>query len=90
MFIFRAIFWILVAFVVLAPGADLGRTANTIKSEALATGRQVVVDQLSQIVCSSNCAGGLRPGAAIPSFDLTMQDSSKPVPLPRPRPARMG
>jgi hypothetical protein len=97
MFLLRSAFWLVVAFVVIAPkDVDLGARANDYTQQALAAGQRVVVSQILASDCTSfDCFGtkafvaGVLPN--IPSTDPSMQDSSNlPVPLPRPRPDWMG
>ena len=103
MFLLRSAFWLTVMFVIVAPkDVDLGKTAGEYSRQALEAGQKAIVGQiLANDVLASDCdtiecAGGkavltVLAGNKLPSVDLTMQDSStKPVPFPRPRPARMG
>lgn len=98
MFLLRSAFWLTVMFVIIAPrDVDLGKTAGEYSRQALEAGQNAIVSQVLASDCDSiECAGGkavltVLAGNKLPSVDLTMQDSStKPVPLPRPRPARMG
>ena len=100
MFLLRSAFWLTIAFVVIAPRtADLGATVSGLTAEAMAAGQEAIVSQILQSDCTSiECAGGkgvlqvlLPAGTKSPSVDSPMRDaSSLPVPLPRPRPDRMG
>ena len=106
MFLLRSAFWLTIAFVVIAPrNADLGATVSGLTADAMAAGQKAIISQILQSDCTSiECAGGkgilqilgnksvlLPPGTKSPSVDSPMQDaSSLPVPLPRPRPDRMG
>ena len=97
MFLLRSAFWLTVAFLVIAPkDVDLGARATDLSSQALAAGQQVIVSQILAADCASvECFGAKAVVAAalpeVPSVESPMQDSSKdPVPLPRPRPDRMG
>jgi hypothetical protein len=97
MFILRSAFWLTVAFLVIAPkDVDLAATASNYSAQAMAAGKQVLVEQILEQDCASlECIGTRAVAAAvlqeIPSSDPSMQDSSNsPVPFPRPRPDWMG
>lgn len=98
MFLLRSAFWLTVMFVIIAPReVDLGRAAADLSDQAMEAGRQAIVSGVLAGECTSlECAGGkaaltVLAGPTIPSIDKPMQDSSTPpVPLPRPRPDRMG
>ena len=89
MFLLRSAFWLAIAFFVMSPKhVDLNTAADDIAAQALSAGQQFIVGQ----ILDNSCAKALCRGAAIsfPSVDTPMHDSSSTVPLPRPRPARMG
>lgn len=97
MFLLRSVFWLTVAFILIAPkDVDLGQRAQDMSAQAVAAGQQLIVDQILSADCTSfECAGGKAVLAAVvtksPSVDNPMQDtSSTPVPFPRPRPDWMG
>jgi hypothetical protein len=102
MFLLRSIFWLTIGFILVAPrdadlGADLGQAARTLSSEAVAAGQQMIVDEILKAECSTlQCAGGKAvltslvapssPSVVAPASDAT----NLLVPIPRPRPDRMG
>ena len=98
MFVLRSAFWLGVMFLIVAPkDFDVGKTASEASEQALSVGRQVVVSQVLAGECDTlECAGGkaalaVLAGSKFPSVDKPMQiTSNNPVPLPRPRPDRMG
>ena len=97
MFLLRSIFWLTVAFVVIAPkDVDLGAAATDLSAQAMAAGQQFIVGRILEQDCKTiECVGGKAVIAAatteVPSSDAPMQDSSfSPVPFPRPRPDWMG
>jgi hypothetical protein len=94
MFLLRSIFWLAVAYVVIHPGVDLRGTAEAVTSKAVATGQQMIADQLRSSCTSFPCQGGAALAAAVlasnPPSDSTMQDSNSTAPVPRPRPHWMG
>lgn len=97
MFLLRSAFWLVLAFVVMKPGFDVRDTAETLSSEAMARGSQFITAQIDAIECDSiNCLGGKAIASAVlqssplagdPMHSLPAKD---PVPLPRPRPDRVG
>ena len=98
MFLLRSAFWLTVAFILIAPkDVDLGKRAQDMSAQAVAAGQQIIVEQILASECSTiECVGGKALVAAaasskFPSVDVPMQNiSNQPVPLPRPRPGRMG
>lgn len=98
MFLLRSAFWLTVMFVIIAPkDYDLGKSVAAASQDALDAGQKAIVAQILASDCSSfECAGGkaaltVLAGNKFPSIDMPMQDTSNtPVPLPRPRPDRMG
>lgn len=99
MFFLRSAFWLTVAFILMAPRhTDLGATVSGYAAEAAAAGQKAIVSEILHNPCTNlECAGGkgllqvLTTGSLTPSVDNPMQDSSNHlVPLPRPRPDRMG
>lgn len=98
MFLLRSAFWLTVMFLIVAPkDQDLGKSVAAASQDALAAGQKAIVAQILASDCSSlECAGGkvaltVLSSNKLPSIDMPMQDASNtPVPLPRPRPDRMG
>ena len=97
MFLLRSAFWLTVMFVIVAPkDFDLGQTASEASRQALEAGRNAVVSQVLATECDSlQCAGGkaaitVLAGTRLPSVSMPDTASNIPVPLPRPRPDRMG
>jgi hypothetical protein len=98
MFLLRSAFWLTLMFIIIAPkDQDLGKSVAAASQEALEAGQKAVVAQILASDCSSlECAGGkaafaVLAGNKLPSIGVTAKDmSSSPVPLPRPRPDRMG
>jgi hypothetical protein len=97
MFLLRSAFWLTVAFILIAPkDVDLGQRAQQLGAQAVAASQQAIVSQVLSGDCSTiECAGGKAVLAAVtnqlPSVELPMQDnSSTPVPFPRPKPDWMG
>lgn len=98
MFLVKSAFWLTVAFIVIHPNdVDLGATAASMSSRAMAAGQQMIVAQILKSDCPLlNCATA-KPSLAVattanPSTDSPMQDSSvsSAAPVPRPRPHWMG
>lgn len=97
MFLLRSAFWLTLMFVIVAPkDFDLGKAAADASQQALETGRQAVVEQVLAADCHTlECAGGkvaisVLAGTKVPTVDAIQPASVSPVPLPRPRPDRMG
>lgn len=98
MFVLRSAFWLTVMFLIIAPkDFDVGKTASEASAQALRAGQQAIVSQVLASDCSTlECAGGkaalsvLAAGSKFPSVDPMQMTSNNPVPLPRPRPDRMG
>lgn len=98
MFVLRSIFWLAIGFILVAPrGTDLGGEARGLSNAALAAGQQLIVDTILDTDCGTlQCVGGKAvltslvapssPSGAAP-VPGTATDL---VPLPRPRPDRMG
>lgn len=101
MFVLRSAFWLGLAFLLMAPqgtdpGAEARRVAGEIGQVALETGSSAAIDGLlgapcETIECLTGKAAltGFATSKVFPSGASTMQEAS-PVPLPRPRPDRMG
>jgi hypothetical protein len=92
MFFLRSAFWLTVMFVIIAPrDADLGKDLGEASREALAVGQQAVVEHVLKDCPSLECAGGKAALAVLklPSVEAS-PEASITVPLPRPRPDRMG
>ncbi len=97
MFLIRAAFWLTLAFLVIRPGVDVRDTATTISSEAMARGSQFIAQQIESVECDNlTCIGGkamanaalnTNPVSVDPMHQKAVTGS---VPLPRPRPDRMG
>ena len=85
-------------FVIIAPkDYDLGKSVADASQDALDAGQKAIVAQILASDCGSlECAGGkaaltVLTGSKLPSIDRPTGSSSiPPVPLPRPRPDRMG
>lgn len=92
MFVARSAFWLTVAYLASGPApVDLKSAASQLSAQAVAAGQTVIANQLLGHNCLPLvCPGGIAAGTIFPSVDSAMQDSSNPVPLPRPRPDRMG
>jgi len=97
MFLIRSAFWITLAFLVIRPGVDVRDTAATLSSEAMARGSQFIAQQIETIECDSiTCIGGkAMASAALKTSSSAAYPMHQPaalgsVPLPRPRPDRMG
>ncbi len=97
MFLLKSAFWLTIGFILVAPhGVDLGAAANLASAKAIDAGQKFIVSQIVANECRTLDCAGAKAVVAIanpttPSFDATMQDSSKsPVPFPRPRPDWMG
>lgn len=92
-FILRSAFWLTIAFVLIAPR---GQSAGDLPARALDAGRDFVVGQTLGVSCDSlECSAGkaalkVLAGPSSPSAVAPMQVNGSPVPLPRPRPDRMG
>jgi hypothetical protein len=94
MLLLRSIFWLSVAYVVIHPQVDLSSTAGALSGQAMAAGQKFVVEQIAASHCEG-AACAVVPAAVTlltsnPAGDSTMQDSHSTVPIPRPRPFRMG
>jgi hypothetical protein len=87
MFFLRSAFWLILAFMVMAPhGVDLGAVKDQAISAGFKAGQELIVGQIL-----SASPAGANVIDSTPSADLPMQDSSKrPFPFPRPRPDWMG
>jgi hypothetical protein len=86
MFLFRSVFWLTLAFVMIRPDANLGQSAEAAASEAMARGSQMVAEQIAAIECTDlQCHGGKALAAA--ALGAVPQPEVAGVPLPRPRPA---
>jgi hypothetical protein len=92
----RSIFWLGLAYAVIKPGVPLPNT-EVLASQAMAAGTQVVAAGISQVPCDSlQCLGGKAIVAAAlspaPAAEASMHDAPvvPAVPVPRPRPDRMG
>ncbi len=97
MFFLRSAFWLTVMFIIIAPkDFDLGEAASNASQQALAVGRQAVVEQVLTTQCTTlECVGGkatiaVLAGNELPSVEAVQPAAITPVPLPRPRPDRMG
>jgi len=97
MFLLRSAFWLTVMFIIIAPkDFDLGKTASAASQQALEAGQEAIVAQILATDCADlRCAGGkaalsVLAGSKLPSADQPNASSNSSVPLPRPRPDRMG
>jgi len=93
MFLLRSIFWLSLAFIVIAPRPiDADAVADAARAAALSAGRDVAVGLITGACAGSTiCEGGkalLAATSSNPSAGAPMQDSPvvSPVPFPRPRP----
>jgi len=97
MFLLRSAFWLILAFLVMRPGVDVGETAASISQDAMARGSQFITAQISAIECNDiQCLGGKAIAAAAlrppPTAGAPMHATlaGNSVPMPRPRPDRAG
>jgi hypothetical protein len=94
MFFLRSAFWLTVMFVIIAPrGADLGKDIGQASAAAVAMGQKAVVEHVLKECSFAECAGGKAALAVLAAPKLPSLDASPEasiVPLPRPRPDRMG
>lgn len=98
MFLLRSAFWLTIGFILVAPrDADLGEVARSLSTDAVAAGQQLIVGEILKTECGTlQCAGGkavltslvapAAPSTVAPASDAT----ELLVPIPRPRPDRMG
>ena len=91
-FVLRSAFWLILAYVVLKPGAALLDPA-ALSTQAVALGSQAVATQVQTIECTDlTCAGGkaLITAALGPASIVEASTAAPPpaaaVPLPRVRP----
>jgi len=95
MFFLRSAFWLTVMFVIIAPrDGDLGRDLDQVSKAAVAMGQKAVVEHVLKECSSLECTGGQAALAVLSPKTLpsvaTSPEAVIPVPLPRPRPDRMG
>jgi hypothetical protein len=97
MFLVRSVFWLLVAYLVIRPGTDFDPHAAA--NQAMATGRQLVSEQVDAIACDSlQCMGGKAvlasvlpsPSPTLPAAASIQAPPAKTVPYPMPRLRRAG
>ncbi len=98
MFLLRSAFWLTIGFILVAPrDTDLGQVARSLSTDAVAAGQQLIVGEILKTECRTlECAGGKAvltslvapnsPPVVAPASDA----ASLLVPIPRPRPDRMG
>jgi hypothetical protein len=95
MFIFRAVFWLTIGFLVVAPhGTDFGATATSIQNQAVAAatdaGQRLISGQILPKKYASSELLDVTASIVSPAV-LPMQDSSMAsFVFPRARPAAMG
>ena len=95
MFFLRSAFWLTVMFVIIAPkDGNLGRDIDQASKAALAMGQKAVVEHVLKDCSFAECAGGkaalaILAAPKLPSLEAS-PEASITVPLPRPRPDRMG
>ena len=90
MFVFRAAFWLIVGFLLVAPhGTDFGATAAALKTQAveagISAGEQLIVSQITK----ESRLPELLVSAAAASLDTTFVAPTYVTVLPRPRPAAL-
>jgi hypothetical protein len=92
--ILRSIFWLTLAYLIIKPGIELP-DAGALASQALNSGKQAVVEQVSAIQCTSlECMGSRAMATAVLQADTPrvaateVQAVATTVPYPRPRPSR--
>ena len=94
MFVFRAAFWLVIGFVLVAPhGTDFGAALGGVKDQALAAGVQAGEQLVASEMLTPGAAQGLLSSlsSSPPSVAVPMQASSTVAfVFPRPRPAAMG
>ncbi|KKB82717.1 hypothetical protein VW29_15560 [Devosia limi DSM 17137] len=98
MLLFRSIFWLTIAYVVIKPGVDFHDAATALSGQAVAAGQQIVAEQVQTIECDTiQCIGGKAVLAAVlptpPSAGTSpMHDAPAVlvVPYPMPRLGRAG
>jgi len=97
MFLLRSAFWLTLMFLLIAPKEfDLGKVASDASRQAIDAGRQVVVNQALAVECASvQCAGSQAAIAILAGDAPTSAEGLKPaaivtIPMPRPRPDRLG
>ncbi len=91
MMLFRSIFWLSVAYVVMLPHTDFDATADAVTNKVVSASQQFASEQISNTACSDlRCEAGKVIVSAVltshPSSEATMQASDPTVPIPRPRP----
>ena len=86
----RSVFWLTAAYMGIKPAVDLPDT-GAMAAQAMAAGKQVVAEQVSNIECNSfECIGGKAVAAAVlqPTLAVVPPLPSTPmdnIPYPRPR-----
>ena len=98
MFLLRSAFWLTIGFILVAPrDADLGEVARSLGTDAMAAGQQLIVGEILKTECSTlQCVGGKAVLTSLvapssPSVVAPASDAANlSVPIPRPRPDRMG
>ena len=94
--VIRSAFWLTLAYMVIKPGVALP-DPGAVSAQALALGSHALTAQVELIDCTDlACAGGKAALAAAlqttPTASLPMhvELADDPIPLPRPRPDRVG
>ena len=95
MFLVKSAFWLTAAFIAIHPGgADVRATASALANQAMATGQQIVVQQILKSNCPLGQCIAPKPALAVAtssstaSVGLAMQDppALRSIPIPRSRP----
>lgn len=92
MFLFRSIFWLTIAYVVIKPGVDFHDAATSLSGQAMAASQQIVAEQVHAIECDTiQCIGGKAVLAAVlPSIPSAgappMHDEPVAIVVPYPMP----
>jgi hypothetical protein len=92
MFFLRSAFWLTVMFIIIAPrDVDLGKQVDEASKQALALGQKAVVEHVLKDCDSIECTGGKAAFAVLAAPKPPAIEVEAPiVPLPRPRPDRLG
>jgi hypothetical protein len=94
MLLLRSIFWLGLAYVVIHPQVDLSGAAGALSDQTMAAGQKFIVEQIAAGHCRADACAVVPAAITLltsnPACDSTMQDSHSTVPIPRPRPFRMG
>ena len=88
----RSVFWLSLAYMVIAPGVELP-DSQALASQAMAAGSQVLGQQIDKVECADLlCLGGkavataaLQPSPPV-GTPMHALPTTGPAPIPRPRP----